>query len=804
MMKRSEPPAGPDDLRRENEALRDRISRLSAAVLRISASLDLDAVLHEIVESARTLTGARYGCITTIDESGKVRDFVTSGITTEEHRRIAAWSDGPRLFEHLRDLPGPLTLGKTRDYVRSLGFPADLLPPGTLQATPMRHRGAHIGNFFLADKAAGEEFTDEDEETLVLFASQAAAAIANARTYRRERRARADLEALVETSPVGVVVFDARTGRPLSLNREAKRIVGRLRAGGGSIEELLGLMTCRRGDGRELSLKEFPLAEHLSKAETVRAEEIELSAPGGRTVRALINATPIRAEEGGVDSVVVTMQDLADLDDVERLRAEFVATVGHELRAPLISIVGSTASLLRASPRLDPAEMREYHRVIDEQAHHMRGLINDLLDAGRIETGTLSVSPEAAEVAGLADQARKTFLSGAAGTGRPVRIDLPPDLPRVMADGERIVQVLNNLLANAARHSSEPSPIQVSAAPDGAHVAVSVSSGGPGVPSEQLPHLFRKHADAPGGGEGGRGPGGYGLGLAICRGLVEAHGGRIRAESGGTGRGTRFTFTLPAAEDAAGGAGTDSAPGRFPAAQGPVDPRREKHILVVDDDPRTLRCAREALDKAGYVPLVTGDPRKLPELIETQKPQLVLLDLTPPGADGVELMERVPELADLPVILLSGHGRDETIARALEAGAADYIVKPFSTTELTARVRAALRRAAGPEAPFVLEDLVIDYERRQVTVADRVVPLTAKEYELMRVLSVRAGRMTTYDTLLREAWRDRRPGDDAGLVRAVVKQVRRKLGDDARRPTYIFTEHGTGYRMPEPGDGTGP
>ena len=129
----------------------------------------------------------------TIDENGKVSDFVTSGITAEEHRRIAAWSDGPRLFEHLRDLPGPLTLGKTRDYVRSLGFPADLLPPGTLQATPMRHRGAHIGNFFLADKAAGEEFTDDDEETLVLFASQAAAAIANARTYRRERRARADL-----------------------------------------------------------------------------------------------------------------------------------------------------------------------------------------------------------------------------------------------------------------------------------------------------------------------------------------------------------------------------------------------------------------------------------------------------------------------------------------------------------------------------------------------------------------------------------------------------------------------------------
>ena len=213
----------PDDLRRENEALRDRISRLSAAVLRISASLDLDTVLNEIVESARALTGARYGCITTIDESGEARDFVTSGITPEEHQQMAAWADGPQLFEHLRDLPGPLRLGETRDYVRSLGFSTDPLPSGTLQrtlwGTPMRHRGVHVGNFFLADKAGGQEFTDEDEEVLVLLASQAATAIANARTYRREQRARADLEALVETSPVGVVVFDARTGRPVRASK---------------------------------------------------------------------------------------------------------------------------------------------------------------------------------------------------------------------------------------------------------------------------------------------------------------------------------------------------------------------------------------------------------------------------------------------------------------------------------------------------------------------------------------------------------------------------------------------------------
>ena len=116
-----------------------------------------------------------------------------------------------------------------------------------------------------------------------------------------------------------------------------------------------------------------------------------------------------------------------------------------------------------------------------------------------------------------------------------------------------------------------------------------------------------------------------------------------------------------------------------------------------------------------------------------------------PGVDGIELLEQIPE----PVIFISGYGRDETIARALEFGAADYIVKPFSPTELTARVRAALRRRAEPE-PFVLHDLEIHYEQRRVQVAGRPVQLTATEFDLLRVLSVNAGRVLTNEAILRQ------------------------------------------------------
>ena len=774
-----------DEFRRENQQLRDRISKLSAASLRISSSLQVDTVLHEIIESARALTGARHGMITTIDEAGQVQERVYSGLTPDESRDLEAWPHGLQLFEHLRDLPGPLRVGDFPGYVEALGFPPHPVMRKTLQGTPMRYRGSHMGTFFLAAKEGGREFTDDDEEVVLLFATQAATAIANARAFRDEQRARADLEALIDTSPVGVVVFEARTGRMVSFNQEAKRIVEGLRTPDVPIEQLPDIVTCRRADGQEMAFKEFPLAQALSRATTVRAEEIVLQVPDGRSVTTLVNATPIRAEDGTVESVVVTLQDLAQLQEIEKQRAEFLGMVSHELRAPLTSIKGSTATVLNALPTPQLAELLQFFRIIDEQADHMRSLISDLLDAGHIETGTLTVSPEPAEVARLVDQARKTFLSG--GGRHAVEIDLPLDLPRVMADPQRIVQVMNNLLSNAARYSPESCPIRVAAIREGVYVAISVSDEGQGVPPNLVPQLFRKHVRM---GED-RGIRGSGLGLAICKGLVEAHGGRIRARSAGSGLGSRFTFTIPVAEEVGSSVvRSDSHPPQAGWAGTP--------ILVVDDDPQTLRYVKEVLTAAGYATLLTGDPREVASLIKTKKPRLVLLDLMLPGTDGIELMQRFLKMTNLPVIFISGYGRDETIAQALELGASDYVVKPFSPAELVARVRAALRQHDEPPEPFRLGDLAIDYADRRVSVAGRALQLTATEYEVLRLLSVNAGRVVTYASLLQKVWNETEVADRRPL-RSIVKLLRRRLGDDAAKPTYIFNERQVGYHMAKPG-----
>ena len=781
-----------DEPRGEIEALRERLSRLSEASLRISESLDLNTVLHEVVDSACALTGARCSGITTLDDSGQLQDFVTSGLSSEEHQWFLNLPHGLELYEYLREAPQPLRLRDLAAHLRSLGLPGDPMLARSFLGAPIRHQGVHVGNFYLADKEAGQEFTSEDEEVLAMFAFQAGAALANARKHRDEQRARADLEALIDTSPVGVVVFDARSGEVVSFNRESRRIVGDLRMPGRSVEQLLEVLRVRRADGRELALEEFPLAQMLREATTVRAEEIIIQVPDGRSVTTLINATPIRSQSGEVESVVVTLQDMTPREELERMRAEFLGLVSHELRAPLTSIKGCAATVLGASSALDPAETLQFFRIIDEQADHMRELISDLLDAARIETGTLSVTPEPAEVAVMVDQARNTFLSG--GGRNPVRIDLPPELPRVLADQRRMVQVLGNLLSNAARHSPESSAIRVAAVREGLHVAVSVADQGRGIPAERLPHLFRKFART---GREDRGRGiGAGLGLAICKGLVEAHGGRIWAESGGAGLGTRFTFTIPVVEEA--GQGAAESPVRTPARRRREGPQPTR-ILVVDDDPQALGYVRGILEKAGYYPLVTGDPEEVPGLLKSNQPDLVLLDLLLPGTDGIELMQSLPALADLPVIFLSAYGRDETIARALEMGAVDYVVKPFSPTELVARIQAALRRRAGPPEPYQVGELAIHSEERRVSLAGRAVELTATEYELLSVLAANAGRVSTYDYLLRRVWGSRK-GGDARLVRAFVKKLRRKLGDDADSPTYIFTEPRVGYRMAKPSE----
>ncbi len=699
-----------DQRDKEIVELREHLFRLSEASLRINESLDFDSVLKGVLDAARSLTYARFGAITLFDAAGQAEDFLSSAASAEDADLQLALPDGTTRFECLNGIHGPLRVPDLHGHINSLG-PSESVPrPAagssvSLLAAPVEHRGERLGNLYLADKEDGREFSLEDEETLVMFESQAAMVIANSRRHRDEKRARNDLETLINTSPVGVVVFDARTGVPVSFNREARRIVNSLREPDQSPEQLLNVMTCRRADGREHSLAELPIA----------------------------------------------------------------------------------------ASELDPAETTRFYRIIRDQADQMRHVIGGLLDLAQIEAGTLSVAPGPAEVTAVAKEAKSNFLSEGGRTN--VQLDVPSDLPPVLVDRRRIVQVLSNLLSNAAKYSPEGSPIRITAARDGVHVAISVVDEGRAIPDDLMPNLFRKLSSANGAGRGSD-VSGSGLVLAICKGIVEAHGGRIWVERDRPGLGARFTFTIPLAE-------IKFAIDEGQSATAPVRLRQmnkgKLRVLVVDSDPQALTYIQDSLAKAGYAPIVSGHPNEVIRLMKEERPHLLLLDPMLPEGDGIELMKEILKTADIPVIFLSVYGQEQLVTKAFDLGAADYVVKPFSPTELSVRVRAALRKRAPsplaePSEPYLTRELRIDYASRRVTVARRQVTLTPIEYSLLFELSVNAERVLSHNHLLHRVWGPYRIGEP-WLVRDVVKRLRQKLGDDASNPVYIFTAPRVGYLM---------
>ena len=220
-------------------------------------------------------------------------------------------------------------------------------------------------------------------------------------------------------------------------------------------------------------------------------------------------------------------------------------------------------------------------------------------------------------------------------------------------------------------------------------------------------------------------------------------------------------------------------------------------ILMVDDDPHVLRSLRAALESHGYQVRSAANGTSALEACTTERPDVVLLDLALPGLDGVEVCRRIRNWSRVPILVISARVHEAQKVRALDAGADDYITKPFGTEELLARIRAALRRdqARLDEAPIIhAGGLVIDLLARRVTVDDREVHLTPTEYELLRVLATNPDRVLTHGYLLRTALGS---GYEDALdnLRTFIAQLRRKLEREPSRPRWIVTEPAVGYRF---------
>jgi PAS domain S-box-containing protein len=599
---------------------------------------------------------------------------------------------------------------------------------------------------------------------------------------------------LHENAPIAYFSVGA-DGCVRSCNRRAEELLGY------SKEEMIGKpvldLYMDTLEGKEKARK---VLHRFRYGEEIVDEELEMCRADGTPVYITLSVTPVRDASGNVlasRSIVVDITERKRAEEeLEKLRSEFLGMVTHELKTPLTAIKGSAATVLGSRRPFGEQENRELFQIIDEQADRLRELVDDLLDMTRIEAGSLSVSPEATDLRAVLEEARATFVRS--GGSQEIQLELANDLPAVNADRHRVVQVLTNLLNNAARFSPAMAPITIAVEHDAVQVTVHVWDRGRGIPREKLPRLFKKfsqvHDDA------GQKLSGTGLGLAICKGIVEAHGGRIWADSAGEGQGSTFSFTLPVGSEVSVRALSDEA--RRTVHLGRVRRAGEKtRVLAVDDEPQVLRYVQRTLDEAGYQPIVTGEPPEVAKLVELEEPDLVLLDLRLPGTSGFELLRRIREFSGVPVIFLTASDREEDAVRALKMGADDYITKPFSPSELLARIGAALRRRLLPDVmearpPFVLGDLTISFAERRVTVAGKGVSLSATEYKILYELAINAGRVLTHDQMLQHVWGPEYSGETE-LVRSFIRNLRRKLGDDARNPRFILTERQVGYRMPK-------
>ena len=720
----------------------------------------------------------------------------------EERERLSQSLQGPGLLGDLNNVKGPVRLKDMAAQPDSLGFPADHPPVQTFLGMPIYYGDEHVGSIYLAEKEGAPEFTEEDENMAAMFAAHAASIISNARRYEAEHRAKADLETLLDISPVGVVVFNAHNGELAYLNQETLRMMGSLEIPEEGFDNLFEALSFRRADGSEMSYMELPAPRVLRNAEPVRAEEIVIQSPSGKSIATVISAAPIFSESGEIVSVVHVVQDMTPVEDLERQRAAFLGRVSEELRTPLISTKGSAAALRGLVDSMAPTEPMQLLRIIDQQADLMRSQINSLIELTQIETGTLSVDAEPTDVSLLIPKYCGEFLRDH--DANSIETHIPGGLPRVMADSHRIGQVLQNFLRQVARHSDNSSPIRVSVSLVDIHVAISVSVEGPFAPSVEPPQMSKyqdvsqlfkdiakSHAKAV-----DMASQGEGLAIAFCRGVVEAHGGRIGTEVDEQEGRLMLTFTLPSVKDQE----EIQVPVSRENSDEPFLDRSEKtQILVSIEDPRLLGTVRQVLLNAGYTPIVAFGLDEVEELALSEGAKLIVLDIAGREEASFRTLRRAGNPLNLPAIVLCDRDDEEYVVRAFEMGADGYMVKPFSPSELIARIKATLRRMNGggelvSNRTFQSGDVRIDFDERTVEVSGQPVQLTATEYKLLTELANGAGRVLTQDMLLQRVWGPEYSGEPQ-LLRSYIKTLRQKLGENARKPSYIFTEHGIGYRM---------
>jgi PAS domain S-box-containing protein len=651
------------------------------------------ALLNDAARTLHRTLDVRRGLPDAVAELGRTFGAVGAAVTISgdaesEKPQVIAWGAGTETVAE-----AAVSLLRQRDDPLMIADVATTADPRLVEiltgaarsvaAFPVRGRSRVVGTLLLLFRTR-RALSAVETRLLSAYADQLAMALDNAALFENAENQRVQLERIFASTSDGILFLD-QAGRIAALNPRGAELFGIAPAE--VVGRPFGDLVDRLGD--RVRWEEWGARALTAVALGPPRDEVadlQVRLPQARTLR--WQATPTRDRLGETVGLTLTVRDVTREREVDRMKTEFVSTVSHELRTPLTSIKGSL-HLLRgdgaAATPLDETQ-QELVGICLKNTDRLVRLINDILDVSKIEAGRIQLQLARHRVGEFVTTAVEGIRAVAEAHGVVLEARVADDLPHLHVDLDRVVQVVTNLLSNAIKFSPPGGRVIVTAGAVATGVEVRVTDQGRGIAAEDIPKLFRKFQQLDG--STVREVGGTGLGLAICRGIVEEHGGSIRAESE-PDRGATFIITLPVA--------TVEKPvtdGALPAVRDiPVGEGAAPEILVVDHDVEACAVLTGMLAQGGFRVTSAPDGAAALTRIVERCPALVLLGAETPGAGGHELLRTLradPSTHELPVIILTGEGgREPATAGALGA---TELRKPFSTRELLETIRSCASR----------------------------------------------------------------------------------------------------------------
>jgi PAS domain S-box-containing protein len=507
---------------------RDYLLEISRA---LTEELDLATVLTRILQSTAELLAGQAGLVVLREEEGRWKIRAHYGLP-----ETVLGVFNPLLA----DIPehGDARRFALPEVNRRLQAIAEAAQLGLLQgvALPMVARGEVVGLIYIF-RGYPTGFTANDRTLLAAFASQAAIAVHNAQLYQQTAAEKRRLDAILDSSADGVLIMNpAHTIQ--RFNQALARITGwpAAEALGQQHDEII--RWARREPGPDLGQAEaggWPLGARPAPLYV----EGDLLRRGGGLLPVAITYAPLFDRENRLVNLIANVRDITKYREAEELKSTFISIISHELRTPVSLIKGYAETLRREDARWEAEVVRDSLAVIEEEADRLADLIENLLDASRLQAGALRLSQAEVQLDRLAARLVEKFKTQT--THHTLAAEFPAGFPVIIGDEARLTQVLSNLLSNAIKYAPGGRiTIRGRVAP--AEVIVSVSDEGPGIAADDLPHVFERFYR--GNSDVARRVKGTGLGLFLARAVVEAHNGRIWVEAP-AGRGTTFLFALP-------------------------------------------------------------------------------------------------------------------------------------------------------------------------------------------------------------------------------------------------------------------